>query len=286
MGTKSARANVRPVRQRTQYTCVSCSTMMALQAWGIDCDEEEVNSVIGARPMKGATWENVLAACQHYGMRAHLVVPSTIRQLKAWTDRGVPVLIAWNPEGRDWSHASVVFDVDDEDQVWVADPNIPDPEETYRVVPRADFYKKWYEKWPDYLVRRPACAIEPEISAEGLQRFAAKKPPSWWRSSVRKSAAGDVYEFGGDTYISEDLMQQILEIPGLYDEKMAFGWLVKTGLTLLDEVTFIRRPGGSVFTPKGKPVSGGHVYEVVEREPAVSKFRQIILPLVEGKGSV
>lgn len=168
-----ARANVEPLRQRTQYTCMSACMCMALRALGVACNEDEVNAVMGARPMKGATWEHALACGQHYGMRCTLTVPATVGQLRAWTEAGVPVMIAWNPEGREWSHASLVFDVDREGNVWVADPNIPDPEETIRVVPKKEFYGKWFEKWPNYLVRRPAMAIEREITSEGLQRVAS-----------------------------------------------------------------------------------------------------------------
>lgn len=143
---------------------------MCLKAHGAqDCDEDTVNRVMGAKPMQGATWEQALACAQHYGMRATLMSPCTVKQLKAWTDEGIPVMIAWNPEGREWSHASVVFDVDGDYNVSVADPNIPDPDETVRVVSKDDFYKKWYEKWPDYLVRRPAMAIEREITKDGRQ---------------------------------------------------------------------------------------------------------------------
>ena len=152
--------------------------MMCLQALGHECDEDEVNKVMGARPMKGASWEQALACAQHYGCRATLTMPSTVSQLKEWTDKGVPVMIAWNPEGRDWSHASVVFDVTEEDgevYVHVADPNIPDPEETVRKVTKGEFYSKWSEKWPNYLVRRPACAIEREITPKGRQVMASNK---------------------------------------------------------------------------------------------------------------
>jgi hypothetical protein len=166
---KRAKADVTPVRQRSQYTCMATSMMMCLRANGVACTEDEVNEVMGARPMRGASWENALACAQHYGMRATLTTPSTIQQLKDWTDRGVPVMIAWNPEGREWSHASVVFDVDDDLNVYVADSNIPDPDETVRVVSKKDFYSKWFEKWPNYLVRRPACAIEREITPDGQQ---------------------------------------------------------------------------------------------------------------------
>lgn len=176
MSPKTAKANVTPIRQRTQFTCMSTSMAMALQALGqTHCDEDTVNKVMGAQPMKGASWENALACAQHFGMRATLTSPCTVKQLKAWTDAGTPVLIAWNPEGREWSHASLVFDVDDDGNVWVADPNIPDPDETVRVVPKAEFYSKWFEKWPDYLVRRPAMAIEREITVDGRQVQAGKK---------------------------------------------------------------------------------------------------------------
>lgn len=175
MSRKTAKADLTPVRQRTQYTCMSTSMMMCLRALGHDCNEDEVNKVMGARPMKGAAWEQALACAQHYGVRATLTTPSTVRQLKQWTDSGKPVMIAWNPEGREWSHASVVFDVDDDLNVYVADPNIPDPDETVRVVSKGDFYKKWYEKWPNYLVRRPALMLDREITADGRQVMASRQ---------------------------------------------------------------------------------------------------------------
>lgn len=177
MKYKNARAKLTPVRQRTQYSCMSASMAMCLNALGLGCTEDEVNKVMGARPMKGAAWEQALACAQHYGCRATLTMPSTVEQLKSWTDAEVPVMIAWNPEGREWSHASVVFDVDDDLNVYIADPNIPNPKKTVRVVSEDDFYSKWYEKLPNYLVRRPACAIEREITSSGYNvRMASTVP--------------------------------------------------------------------------------------------------------------
>jgi hypothetical protein len=179
---KHAKAGIVPIRQRTQFSCVAASMTMALGANGVETDEDEVNRVMGCKPMQGATWEQAIACAQHWGMRATLVSPCTLGQLKEWTDRGIPVLIAWNPEGRDWSHASCVFDVDAEENIYVADPNCPDPEQTVRVVPKTEFYGKWFEKWPNYLVRRPALAIEREITSDGRQvrasRVAATQNPS------------------------------------------------------------------------------------------------------------
>jgi len=169
---------------------------MALRSLGHSCDEDQVNAVMGAQPMRGAAWEQVLACAQHYGCRSTLTTPATIKQLKDWTDAGIPVMIAWNPEGREWSHASVVFDVEEHPEhgylVHVADPNIPDPDETVRIVPKSEFYSKWYEKWPNYLVRRPACAIAREVSQEGRQLMASLKGngrrPTWLEPSEGRPA--------------------------------------------------------------------------------------------------
>ena len=173
-----AKADVNPIRQRSQFSCVSTSTCMALNAVGVKCNEDQVNQVIGAKPMQGARWEEVLACAQYYGCRATLTTPATLTQVKSWTDQGKPVLIAWNPEGRDWSHASLIFDVTGEKGsyvVHVADPNMPNPDKTTREVGEDDFYAKWYEKWPNYLVRRPALMIEREITEDGRQIMASKK---------------------------------------------------------------------------------------------------------------
>jgi len=172
---KSASAPLNPKRQRSQYTCMATSLSMCLEALDIqNAGEDDVNKVMGAAPMQGASWEQAFAAAQHFGARTTLICPATLAQVKAYTDRGVAVMIAWNPEGRPWSHASVIYDVDD-DNVYVADPNIPDPDQLVRVVPKAEFYGKWYEKWDNYLVRRPAMAVEREISPEGRQMVASTK---------------------------------------------------------------------------------------------------------------
>jgi hypothetical protein len=171
---KEAVAGFTPKRQRTQYTCMSASLSMALEACGIIADEDEVNRVMGAVPLHGASWEQAFAAAQHYGARVTFICPATLAQVKAYTDKGIAVMIAWNPEGRPWSHASVIRDVDDVNVV-VADPNIPDPEQTTRTMAKADFYGKWYEKLESYLVRRPAMAVEREVTSDGKQVVASSR---------------------------------------------------------------------------------------------------------------
>jgi hypothetical protein len=202
---KTAKANVTPIRQSTQFSCVSTSTCMALNSLGVECTEEEVNKVIGAKPMRGARWEEVLACAQYFGCRATLTTPSTLTQVKEWTDAGKPVLIAWNPEGRDWSHASLIFDVTGERGnylVHIADPNIPNPDKTVREVSEDEFYGKWYEKWPDYLVRRPALMIEKEITPEGKQVMASIRIASKKSTMVERIASRHLRDNHGNVFES------------------------------------------------------------------------------------
>jgi len=174
MERKQARADVAHIRQTTQFTCCAASIAAALKAHGKNVSEDDVNKVLGAAPMAGATWEAMLATVQYFGCRGSLVVPSTPRMLKGWTDQGLPVLIAWNPENRPWSHASVVFDVvegaDGVLHVHVMDPNIPNPSRHVRVLDEDEFCQKWGEKVSDTLiVRRPAMVVEREVTVEGRQ---------------------------------------------------------------------------------------------------------------------
>lgn len=180
MSDKVARANVAQLRQTTQFTCCATSLTSAFHALGKKFTEDEVNKVLGAAPMAGATWEAMLATVQYFGCRGTLVVPATPRMLKEWTDQGIPVVIAWNPEGRPWSHASTVFDVtEDEDgklTVYIMDPNIPNPSETVRVMDEDTFCQKWGEKVSDTLiVRRPAMAVELEVTPQGRQVVASRR---------------------------------------------------------------------------------------------------------------
>jgi hypothetical protein len=178
---KESAAAVKQIRQETQFTCVAASIASALKAHGKDQTEADVNKVLGALPMRGASWEETLATIQYFGLRSSLVVPATIHMLRRWTEEGNPVLISWNPEGRPWSHMSVVFKVDAEDNVYVMDSNIPDPDETVRVVPKGEFYKRWSEAYGDSLIiRRPACVVTREITTEGRQVMASSIAKAPW----------------------------------------------------------------------------------------------------------
>lgn len=199
----TAKANVAQIRQTTQFTCCAASIASALHALGKNVTEDEVNRVLGAAPMAGATWEAMLATVQYFGCRGTLVVPATPRMLKEWTDRGIPVLIGWNYEQRPWSHASCVFHVeegaDGKLMVHVMDPNIPNPSQTTRIVDEDTFCQRWSEKMSDTLImRRPAMAVELEVSPAGRQMVASKKPVAGDHENLRFKSLRAYWEYNSE----------------------------------------------------------------------------------------
>lgn len=173
-----ARAEVPMLRQETQYTCCATSIAACLQALGKDLTEQDVNKVLNAGPMRGASWEAMLATVQYFGLRGNLVVPCTVEMLKSWTDKKIPIVIGWNPRNRPWSHASVVLDVTGDPgarMVHIMDPNLPNPSKSELILSEDDFYAKWVEPIGDNLiVRRPAMAVEREVSVGGFQLRASR----------------------------------------------------------------------------------------------------------------
>lgn len=170
-----SKPKIKPIRQRTQFSCVAASATMCLECFGYTINESQTDRFfIKAKPFFGASWDEIMACMQYFGLRTTLVVPSTVLQLKSWIEQGSPVIISWNPEGKEWSHSSVVFDVvegkDGRLKVFVADPNIANPSQTVRVLDEDDFYSKWFSKGSNGVVmRRPAMRVEREIDLGGKQ---------------------------------------------------------------------------------------------------------------------
>jgi hypothetical protein len=266
MPDKSAKADVARIRQTTQFTCCAASIASALHALGKPFSEADVNKVLGAAPMAGATWEAMLATVQYFGCRGTLVVPATPRMLKEWTDQGIPVVIAWNPEGRPWSHASTVFDVQEGEDgkltVYVMDSNIPNPDETVRVLDADTFCQKWGEKVSDSLiVRRPAMAVTLEVSPAGRQVVASRRAAEFdWRRLGRevrealartrvppKAVTGQVYK-GGLVGIDVHFGYDYFEKPG-WDES-----LVETVVAGVAHRHGLRGEYGDYVAPDGQKV--------------------------------
>lgn len=250
-GMRHARAQVAQIRQTTQYTCCAASISAALKAHGKLVDEDGVNRILGAAPMAGASWEAMLATIQYFGLRGSLVIPSTPRMLKQWTDQGLPVIIAWNPEGRPWSHASVVFDVTESPEgllIHVMDPNIPNPGRTTRVMGEDEFCQKWGEKVSDSLiVRRPACVVEREVTQDGRQVRASSPRP------IEKQVLSALQRAGGATEATgAGLGMRIMrsQLAPVITNLVNLGWVTVNGT----RIQITNRGASYSGNPDGKPI--------------------------------
>lgn len=250
---KTAKADVGQIRQTTQYSCCAASIASGLKALGKDVSEADVNKVLGAEPMRGASWEEILTTLQYFGVRGTLVVPATPRMLKEWTDRGIPVLIGWNPEGRPWSHASVVFDVtEDKDglKIHVMDSNIPNPSKTTRVVHEDEFCSKWSEKMSDSLImRRPACAMELEVSPQGKQVKASMN----YSVSMKLLRNGELAI--NSSPFSQRSVVKILEDHEVPYTTQAGTYFVPVGVRWMDELGEAFERAGLVWTTLRNPTA-------------------------------
>jgi len=170
-------ANVSHISQQSQFSCCSASLASCFHALGKNFSEEDIQNVLKSSPMSGASWEGILATVQYLGGRGSLVSPATLCMVKNWTDRGTPVLFSWTFPGKSWSHASVIYDVQEGPKgllVHVMDPNIANPSKTTRIVPEEEFYDLWYEPVGTSMrLRRPAMAIEREVTPDGRQVVAS-----------------------------------------------------------------------------------------------------------------
>lgn len=188
---RKAYADVDPRRQRTQYTCAAASIAMAFHSLGrVRVTEDVVAPHLLDAEGKGASWESMIGVCQFLGGRATMVAPALLSDVRRATDAGQAVVIAWNPNNRPWSHASVVIHVTDT-HVEVADPNLPNPDQLTRTLTHDEFYAVWYEQWSDFLFRRPALFIENEVNTMGQPtRKASSLDAALRRLSDRASEEG------------------------------------------------------------------------------------------------
>jgi ABC-type bacteriocin/lantibiotic exporter with double-glycine peptidase domain len=167
MLSKIAKAIVPIIRQQTQFTCSAVSISACLQFFDKPYNEDDVNRVLKCVPKKGASWEEILLCLQYFGMKGELIVPCNFKILKEWTDNGNPAIIGWNPQGRPWSHASVVCDVSKSKGILIMDPNSVNTDKTLKWWSFDDFSDRWYEKSGDFVVRRPALKVSKEVGVNG-----------------------------------------------------------------------------------------------------------------------
>lgn len=126
--------------QTTRYTCSAATLGAVLKHWGYGYSEQALAQIIGVDPKEGATNQQIVAAAQRLSFDAKVRLFTDIDELKAFTDRDIPVILnilSFLQPGR--GHFVVATQIDAR-HVRLMDPSAP---ENWRVIPRSELDRRW-----------------------------------------------------------------------------------------------------------------------------------------------
>lgn len=144
--------------------CGPASLKMVLAYYGIERSEAELVTLCGTDPVRGTTAEEIARAAKSLGCTVEIHDQSSFEDIRAWLDRGVPVIVDWFTRGRsDYpdsevpdGHLSVVVGLD-ADHIYLQDPEIG----KLRQIRREDFMRVWFDftgdhisSWDEMIVRQ------------------------------------------------------------------------------------------------------------------------------------
>jgi len=151
---------VEPYQQVEQYSCGAATLKAVLAHWGDHHDERMLIDLIGVDPKQGSTVDQVARAARKLGFDAHPYQFDGLAELRQFTERDTPVIIAVQSFNRpNQGHFVVAVDVKD-DMVEIMDPNTPG---NWRVLSHAELDRRW--KFRD----RHAVLVQPRRARQGGQ---------------------------------------------------------------------------------------------------------------------
>lgn len=165
----TALGQVEPYQQIQQYSCGAAALKAVLQHWGEDHDEPMLIDLIGVDPNRGSTVEQVATAARKLGYQARPHQFGSLAELRAFTSRDIPVIVAVRSFNRpNQGHFVVAVHVDD-DRIEIMDPNTPG---NWRVISPAEMDRRWQYR------DRYAVLVLPRGHA-GLGASMRENPSSW-----------------------------------------------------------------------------------------------------------
>lgn len=127
-------------QQTTRYTCSAAALLAILKHWGVEYDEPTLTRLVDARPVTGAKASQVVEAAQRLGFHAEERKFSSIAELKAYTDRDIPVMAAILSFMRPGQGHFVVAVAVDDRYVKLMDPNSPT---NWRWITHEEMMQRW-----------------------------------------------------------------------------------------------------------------------------------------------
>jgi ABC-type bacteriocin/lantibiotic exporter with double-glycine peptidase domain len=118
--------------------CGPACLKMVLEYFGIHKSEKELTKLSQANPAVGTTAQNLVAAAKKLGLKAFYKDFSTIKEIKKYIDKKIPVIVDWF--SGDDGHYSVVADIDDK-FIYLQDPDL----NKINKIDLATFQRVWFD---------------------------------------------------------------------------------------------------------------------------------------------
>lgn len=126
--------------QSDDSTCGPASLRMVFAYYGVNRSEKSISQACKHTYELGCQGEDMVCAAEMFGFNAFIKNNSTVKELREYVNRGIPVIVDWfcgdPPEG----HSSVVVGVSNKN-VYILDPWL----EEMRVVAIEDFRRCWFD---------------------------------------------------------------------------------------------------------------------------------------------
>lgn len=94
------------LRQAYEYDCGATALQSVLIYYGFDFSESEIMKMVKTTKKNGTKPENIFQAAKKLGIKAKLISPLSLIDLKAFIDQDIPVIIelqAWSKKPSDYS---------------------------------------------------------------------------------------------------------------------------------------------------------------------------------------
>lgn len=140
---------LKPFRQ-TPGLCGPASLKMVLDYYGVSVSEAKLAEIAGASRKKGTSKEGLIKAAKYFGFHVFSKEKSSLKDLKYFIKRQIPVIVDWFFE--DAGHYSVVVDINKKNVV-LMDPTLRKLliYVRRRKIPTETFLRVWFDFPGDFI---------------------------------------------------------------------------------------------------------------------------------------
>jgi ABC-type bacteriocin/lantibiotic exporter with double-glycine peptidase domain len=160
-----------------QSMCGPATLKMLLMFYNLpggELADVELAKRCGTDPKLGTSNEQFLSTAEQFGLSAHVKTLAELNDIKAWIEKGVPVIVDWFSPGRKDAadgdmpdgHYSIVVGLDDKN-IYLQDPELG----ALRTIPHEQFYRVWFDfkqdtitDWDTMVIRWMAAVYPTKMS--------------------------------------------------------------------------------------------------------------------------